>query len=110
MKKNEKKKLTAHRTAAGGTVRKRFHHRRRKHLKSGRTRSKEGHMATPIDGQSSKSLESVPNQVHTVFGWELKIIDLKADLHLAARARRSDDLLFSKQWNPAFARAYLHCT
>ena len=35
---------------------------------------------------------------------------LKADLHLAARARRSDDLLFSKQWNPAFARAYLHCT
>ena len=35
-----------------------------------------GHMATPINGQSSKRLESIPNQVHTEFGWELKIIDL----------------------------------
>ena len=33
-------------------------------------------MTTPIDGQNSKSFESIPNQVHTVFGWELKIIEL----------------------------------
>ena len=34
-------------------------------------------MATPINGPSSKRFESIiPNQVHTVFGWEFKIIDL----------------------------------
>ena len=53
---------------------------RRKHLKSGRARSKKGHMAMPINGQSSKRLESIPNQVHTAFGWELKIIDLRVYL------------------------------
>ena len=42
---------------------------RRKHLKIGRTRSKKGHMATPINGQNSKRFESIPNQVHTIFGW-----------------------------------------
>ena len=33
-------------------------------------------MTTPINGQNSKRFESIPNQVHTVFGWELKIINL----------------------------------
>ena len=41
---------------------------------------KKGHMALPINGQSTKRLESIPNQVHTVFGWELKIIDLRVYL------------------------------
>ena len=50
---------------------------RRKHLKSG-GRSKMGHMT--INGQNSKRFESIPNQVHTVFGWELKIIDFRAYL------------------------------
>ena len=49
---------------------------RRKHLKSGRTRAKKGHMTTPINGQNSKRSECIPNQVHTVFGWGLKFIDL----------------------------------
>ena len=53
---------------------------RRKHLKSGRARSKKGHMATPINGQSSKMLESILNQVHIIFGCELKIIDLRVYL------------------------------
>ena len=48
---------------------------RRKHLKSGMARLKKGHMATPINGQNSKRLESIPNQVHAVFRWELKVID-----------------------------------
>ena len=26
-------------------------------------------MATPINGQNSKRFESIPNQVHTIFGW-----------------------------------------
>ena len=52
----------------------------RKHPKSGRARSKKGHMATPINSQSSKRLESIRNQVHTVFGWESKVIDLKVYL------------------------------
>ena len=51
-----------------------------KHLKSGRARSKRGHMATPTNGQISKRLEIMPNQVHTVFGWELKVIDLRVYL------------------------------
>ena len=33
-------------------------------------------MATPINGQKSKKFESVPNQVYTVFGWELKLSTL----------------------------------
>ena len=33
-------------------------------------------MATLINGQSSKRLESIPNPVYTVLVWELKIIDL----------------------------------
>ena len=37
-----------------------------------------GHMT--INGQNSKRFENIPNQVHTVFGWELKIIDLRAYL------------------------------
>ena len=37
-------------------------------------------MATPINGQSSKGLESMPNQVHIAFGWELKIINLRVYL------------------------------
>ena len=53
---------------------------RRKHPKSGRARSKKGHMATPINGQNSKRFESIPNQDHTVFGWEIKIIDLRVYL------------------------------
>ena len=53
---------------------------RRKHPKSGRTRPKKRHMAPPINGQSSKMLESIPNQVHNVFGWELKINDLRVYL------------------------------
>ena len=50
---------------------------RRKHLnEKWGTRSKKGHITTPISGQSSKRFESIPNQVHTAFGWELKIIEL----------------------------------
>ena len=56
---------------------------RRKHLKSGRARLKRGHMATPTNGQSSKRLKSIPNQVHIVFGWKLKIIDLRVYLKAA---------------------------
>ena len=48
---------------------------RRKHIKSGGATSTKGHMATPIKGQNSKRLESIPNQVHTIFGWELITID-----------------------------------
>ena len=33
-------------------------------------------MTTPINGQNSKRFESIPNQVHNIFGWELKMIDL----------------------------------
>ena len=33
-------------------------------------------MTTPINGQSSKWFESIPNQVYNVFGWELEIVDL----------------------------------
>ena len=43
-------------------------------------RSKKGHMTTPINGQKSKRFESIPNQVHTVFVWELKIINLRVYL------------------------------
>ena len=50
---------------------------RRKHLKSGRARSKKGHMATPTNGQSNKMLESIQNHFHAVFGRELKIIGLR---------------------------------
>ena len=32
------------------------------------------------NGQNSKRLESIPNQDHTLFGWELKIIDLRVYL------------------------------
>ena len=54
---------------------------RRKPLKVGRPdKIKKGHMATPINHQSSKRLESIPNQVQTVFGWELKLIDLRVYL------------------------------
>ena len=53
---------------------------RRKYLKSGRDRSKKGNMATSINGQNSKRFESIPNQIQTVFGWELKIIDLRVYL------------------------------
>ena len=52
---------------------------RRKQLKSGGPGQK-GHITTPINGQDSKRFESVSNQVHTVFGWELKIIDLEVYL------------------------------
>ena len=41
---------------------------------------KKGHMATPINGQNSKRFKSIPNQPHTVFGWELKIIDVRVYL------------------------------
>ena len=33
-------------------------------------------MATPINGQNSERFESIPNQVHTIFRWELKIIGI----------------------------------
>ena len=54
----------------------------RKHLKSGRGggRSKKGHMATPLNSQNSKRFENIPNQVRTVIGWELKIINLRVYL------------------------------
>ena len=52
----------------------------KKHPKSGMTRSKKRHMATLINGQYSKRLESIPNQVHTAFGWKLKVIDLRVYL------------------------------
>ena len=34
-------------------------------------------MATPINDQSSTRLESISNQVYTVFGWRLQIIELR---------------------------------
>ena len=50
---------------------------RRKHLKSGEGgRSKKGHTTTHLNSQNSKRFESIPNQVHTVVGWELKTVDL----------------------------------
>ena len=45
-------------------------------------------MATPINGQNSKRFESIPNQVHTVFEWELKIIDLRVYLKTAILYRK----------------------
>ena len=48
--------------------------------KWGGDRSKEGHMTTSINGQNSERFESIPNQVHTVFGCKLKIIDLRVYL------------------------------
>ena len=49
---------------------------RSKHLKSGGARSKKGHMTTSINGQNAKRFESIPNQAHTLFGWESKLIIL----------------------------------
>ena len=46
------------------------------HLKSGGARSDKGHMTMPINGQNSNRFASIPNQLHSVFGWQLKIIDL----------------------------------
>ena len=37
-------------------------------------------MTMPINGQNSERFESILNQVHTVFGWELKIIYLRVYL------------------------------
>ena len=54
-------------------------HGRRKHLKVG-DRSKRGLTITPINGLNSKTFESTPNQGHTVFGWELTIINLRVYL------------------------------
>ena len=45
-------------------------------------------MTTPINGQNSKRFESIPNQVHTVFGWELKIVDLRVYLKTAISYRK----------------------
>ena len=42
----------------------------------------------PINGQSSKRLEIIPNQVHTVFGWDLKVIDLRVYLKTASSYRK----------------------
>ena len=61
---------------------------RRKHLKSGGARSKKGHMATPINGQNSKMFGSIPNEVHIVFGRELKIIDFGVYLKTAISYRK----------------------
>ena len=65
-----------------------FQQGRRKHLKSGGTRSEKGHMTTPINGQNSKGFESIPNQVHTVFGWELKLSKLGCNSKTAISYRK----------------------
>ena len=53
---------------------------RRKLLKRGDITSKKEHMTTPLNGQNSKRFESIPNQVHIVFGWDLKIISVNVYL------------------------------
>ena len=40
----------------------------------------EGQIKKVAHGQKSKKFESTPNQVHTVFGWDLKIIDFRVYL------------------------------
>ena len=39
-------------------------------------------MTTPINGQNYEGFKSIPNQVHTVFGWGLNIIDLRVYLKI----------------------------
>ena len=45
-------------------------------------------MATPINSQNSKMFGSIPNEVHVVFGWELKIIDFGVYLKTANSYRK----------------------
>ena len=51
-------------------------------------RSKKVHMTIPLNDRIFKRLESKPNQVHTVFEWELTINDLAVYLKTAILYRK----------------------